>query len=113
MLGQRHAGGRSLCIVDEHLNAAEGIDGLLDHICHGGLVVAARADIGLHGQHLDAVEAFQLLLGGFQLLDIAACDDEVRALLGVCGGDAVADGAAAPILQDSAPCAGNDGGFTS
>ena len=73
----------------------------------------ARADIGLHGQHLDAVEAFQLLLGCFQLLDIAACDDEVRALLGVCGGDAVADGAAAPILQDSAPCAGNDGGFTS
>ena len=113
MLGQRHAGGRSLCIVDEHLNAAEGIDSLLDHICHSGLVVAARADIGLHGQHLDAVEAFQLLPGCFQLLDIAACDDEVRALLGVCGGDAVADGAAAPILQDSAPCAGNDGGFTS
>ena len=102
VFGQRHTGGRSLRIVDEHLNAAEGIDSLLD-----------RADIGLHGQHLDAVEAFQLLLGCFQLLDIAACDDEVRALLGVCGGDAVADGAAAPILQDSAPCAGNDGGFTS
>ena len=92
-----------------------GVDGQIELL--GGVLgqrhAGGRADIGLHGQHLDAVEAFQLLLGCFQLLDIAACDDEVRALLGVCGGDAVADGAAAPILQDSAPCAGNDGGFTS
>ena len=57
VLGQRDAGSRGLCVVDQYLNAAKGVNGLLHYILHGGFVVAAGAHIGLHRQHLDAVLA--------------------------------------------------------
>jgi len=112
VLGQRDAGSRGLCVVDQHLNAAKGVNGLLHYILHGGFVVAAGAHIGLHRQHLDAVLALQLLLGLFQLFHIAAGDHKVCTLFCVGRSNAVSNGTAAAILQDCAPCTGDECGLT-
>ena len=111
--GQGHAGGGGLGVVDEHIDTAEGLDGLVDDMLHHGLVVAAGGHVGLDREHPDAVEPLQLLLGVLQLLYVAAGDDQVHALLGEGGGNAVADGAAALAVAEDGPAgAGNDGDLT-
>ena len=53
------------------------------------------------------------IVGGIlQLFHIAAGDDQIRPLLGKGGGNAVADRAAAAILQGGAACAGDQNSFT-
>ena len=89
--GKRHAGGRSLRVVDEHVDAAEGIVDLLHRVLDDLFGFLIRVDIRHDGQHLDAVETLQLLLGVEQLLLVAAGDGQVRAFLGISRRHAVAD----------------------
>ena len=112
VVGQGHAGCGCLCIVDEHINAAEGFDGLVYGCLCDGSVVGTCRDVRLYRKHLHAVETFQLFLGFFQLLDVAAGDDNVGAFLGICGGDAVADGAGLAAFQYCSAAAGDDDGLT-
>ena len=77
---------------------------------HSG-IVCAGVDICLHRQNLNAVQAFQFLLGIGELLDIASGDDKVCTLFGVGGGNAVADGTASAVTEDSSAGTGDDGGL--
>ena len=81
--GKRHAGSRSLRVVDEHVDAAEGIVDLLHRVLDDLFGFLIRVDVRHDGQHLDAVETLQLLLGVEQLLLVAAGDGQVRAFLGI------------------------------
>mgnify|MGYP006967000751 CR=1 FL=1 len=112
VVGQRHAGSRCLCVVDKHLNAAEGLHGLLHNVLHGGLIVTTCTDICLHRQDLDTIKLLQFILGFFQLFHVAACDNQIGSFFGVGGGNAIADGATAAILQNSTPCAGDECSFS-
>ena len=80
---QRHAGGGCLCVVDQHVDIAESVHCFLDDMFHHSGIVCAGVDICLHRQNLNAVQAFQFLLGIGELLDIASGDDKVCALFGV------------------------------
>lgn len=73
---------------------------------HGGHLLL-HAAIGLAGQHLHAVEPLQLLLGVVQLLGVPAGDDQIAALLGEGGGQAVADAAALAAAGDIATLPSN------
>ena len=80
VFGQRHAGGRSLCIVDEHLNAAEGIDGkiaLADRVKGQSLVTTSMTLSGVFanfagGIMLDALGVGHVLLAGIILSIVGA-----------------------------------------
>lgn len=112
VIGQRHAGSARLGVVDEHIDAAERLDGLVDDVLDDGLVVSAGGHVGLNRQDLHAVETLDLLLGVLQLLHVASGDDDVGALLGVGGDNAIADGAAAlSVAQNRTAAAGDDGGL--
>ena len=114
MLGQRHARSGGLGVVDEHVDTAELSDSLVDDTLHHGLIVSAGVDIGGHDEHANAVLLLKLSLGGVELGLVAAGDDEVRALLGIGGGDTVADGTAAhAISENGSACTGDNGGLTS
>ena len=82
MVGDGHARGTGLSVVDDGVDATELLDGLVDNVLYDGLVVLAGRNIGLNRQNLDAVLSLERLLGGLELGDVAAGDDEVRALLG-------------------------------
>ena len=97
VLGQGDAGGRVLGVVDQKVDAAQGVRRLL----HQGRHLLLHAAIGLAGQHLHAVEPLQLLLGVVQLLGVPAGDDQIAALLGEGGGQAVADAAALAAAGDN------------
>jgi hypothetical protein len=108
VIGQRDAGRGGLGVVHEHVDPSERLDGLLHDVPDGRLVVPVRAHVGLHRQDADAVEPFQLFLGRFEFLDVAACNRQIRALLGVSGRDAVADGADAAVLETGFAAAGDN-----
>lgn len=91
VLRKGNARSRSLCVVDEHIDAAEFFDGLIDDVLHGCGVVVASAHVCLDRKHLDAVEALELLFRIFELLNVAPSDDQIRAFFCVCGSDAIAD----------------------
>ena len=112
VVGQGNAGSGGLSVVHQHVDAAELLDGQIHHILHHRFVVGARVHVGGHAEHLDAELGLQLLLGRLQLLHVAAGDDQVRALLGIGGGDAVSDGTGAAVLQCREAGAGDDGGLT-
>ena len=112
VLGQGHAGGGSLGVVDEHVDAAELLDGLIDYVLDNGLVVGTGADVRLDGEHLDVIQPLQLLLGVGELLYVAPCNDKVCPFLCVGGGNAVADGTAAPVAEGGAARAGDNGNLT-
>ena len=88
VLGQGDAGGRVLGVVDQKVDAAQGVRRLLHHGRH----LLLHAAIGLAGQ---------LLLGVVQLLGVPAGDDQIAALLGEGGGQAVADAAALAAAGDN------------
>lgn len=52
-------------------------------------------------------------MGGLELGDVAAGDNEVRALLGKSDIDAVTDGASGAVLKRGLAAAGDDHGLTS
>ena len=81
MIGDGHARGAGLSIVDDGVDAAELLNGLVDDVLDDGLVILASRDIGLNRQNLDTVLGLERLLGGLELGDVAAGDDEVRTLL--------------------------------
>ena len=112
VLCQRHAGSGCLCVVHQHLNATKGIYSLIDDILHGGFVVGACTHICLHRQNADAILGFQLVFCLFQFFHIAAGDHKVCTLFCVGRSNAVSNGTAAAILQDCAPCTGDECGLT-
>lgn len=103
MVGDGHARGAGLGVVDDGVDAAELLNRLVDNVLYDGLVVLTGRNIGLNRQNLDAVLSLERLLGGLELGDVAAGDDEVRALLGKSDIDAVADGPAEPSLSVALP----------
>ena len=58
------------------------------------------------------IKLLQFILGFFQLFHVAACDNQIGSFFGVGGGNAIADGATAAILQNSTPCAGDECSFS-
>ena len=82
MVGDGHARGAGSGVVDDGVDAAELLNRLVDNVLYDGLVVLTGRNIGLNRQNLDAVLSLERLLGGLELGDVAAGDDEVRALLG-------------------------------
>ena len=112
MVGQRHTGGGCLGIVDQHINAAEGSNRLLHNRRSRGSIVSASGNIRLHGQHLDAVQTLQLLLGIHELLHITAGDNDVGALLGIGGGNAIANGTRLAVFQYGATTTCDQNCFT-
>ena len=100
VLCKRHAGSGRLRVVDQHVNAAKGIDCLLYHVVYHCLVVRPGIDICLNRQHLDVVEPLKLLLGIFKLPDIASGDDQICPFLGISRGNAVSNRAASAVTQD-------------
>ena len=111
-MGERDAGSRGLRVVDQHVDATELLDGGVDDCLHGRLVVGTGAHVGGDGKHLDAVGGLEPFLGVLELLHVAAGDDEVGALLGVCRGNAVADGAGLAVLERGETAARDDCGLT-
>lgn len=99
VIGNGHARGAGLSVVDDGVDATELLNRLVDNVLHDGLVVLAGGNIGLNRQNLDAVLSLERLLGSLELGDVAAGDDEVRALLGKSDIDAVADGAGGTVLE--------------
>ena len=112
VIGQGDAGGGSLCVVDENVDAAELLDGLVDDVLDDSCVVCASVHVSSDDEDFNAVLALELLLGGLELLHVAAGDDQVAAFLSVCGCDAETDGASGAVLQSSEASAGDDSGFT-
>ena len=76
------------------------------------IIIGTCGDISLDGQNFYAILALQLFLGVHELLHIAAGDHDVGAFLGVCDGDAVADGACLAVRKHSAAAAGDDNRFS-
>ena len=113
VIGDGHARGAGLSIVDDGVDAAELLNGLVDDVLDDGLVVLTGRNIGLNGQNLNAVLGLERLLGGLELGDVAAGDDKVCALLGKCDIDAVADRASGTVLKRGLAAAGDDHGLTS
>ena len=113
VVGDGHARGAGLGVVDDGVDAAELLNRLVDNVLYDGLVVLTGRNIGLNRQNLDAVLSLERLLGGLELGDVAAGDDEVRALLGKSDIDAVADGASGAVLERGLAAAGDDHGLTS
>ena len=114
MLGQRHARSGGLGVVDEDVDATELGNSLVDDTLHHSLVVSAGVDIGGHDEHANAVLLLELSLGSIELGLVAAGDDEVRALLGIGGGDTVANGTAAHAIGENGSAGTCDNGsFTS
>ena len=108
MVSQRNAGCGSLRVVNQHVDAAEGVNRLFDDIVHNSLVVRAVIHVRLHAHHLHAIEAFQFFLRVGQLLHVAARDDQIRAFLGVSGRNAVANRTAAAVAELRIARAGNN-----
>ena len=113
MVGDGHTRSAGLSVVDDGVDATELLNRLVDNVLHDGLVVLTSRDIGLNRQHLDAVLRLEGLLGGLELGNVAAGNDEVSALLGKCDIDAVADGASGAVLKRGLAAAGDDYGLTS
>lgn len=113
VVGNGHARGGSLRVVDHGVDAAELFDGLIDNVLNHGLVVLTSRNVCLHGQHLDAVFSLEALLGILELGHVAAGDNEVRALFGERDIDAIADGSSAAVLERRLAAAGHDHGFPS
>ncbi len=113
VIGNGHARGAGLSVVDDGVDAAELLNGLVDDVLDDSLVVLTSRNIGLNRQNLDTVLGLEGFLGGLELGDVAASDDEVCALLGKSDIDAVADGASGAVLKRGLAAAGNDHGLTS
>ena len=99
--GQRDARCGRLGVVDQHVDAPEDLDGLSHHLLDPVLRLVVGGDVRLQGQHPDAVEPFQLLLGVQKLLLVASGQHQIRALLGVGDGDAVTNGFGFPAAGDN------------
>ena len=69
-----NARSRSLRVVDEHINATEFFNGLIDDILYGCSIVVASAHVCLDREHFDAVETFELFFRIFKLLNVKPCD---------------------------------------
>ena len=108
MLLDRHAGGGSLGIVDDGVDAAKLLDRLVDDVLHDGLVVLTSGNVSLNGKDLNAVLGLQALLGGLELGNVAAGDDEVGALLGEGDVDAITDGTSTTVLERGLTATGDD-----
>ena len=80
VIGDGHARGAGLSIVDDGVDAAELLNGLVDDVLDNGLVVLTGRDIGLNRQNLDAALGLEGLLGSLELGNVAAGNDEVCAL---------------------------------
>ena len=113
VIGNGHARGAGLSVVDDGVDATELLNRLVDNVLHDGLVVLAGGDISLNRQNLDAVLSLKRLLGSFELGDVTTGDNEVRALLGKSDIDTVADGASGAVLERGLAAAGDDHGLTS
>ena len=113
VVGDGHARGTGLGVVDDGVDATELLDGLVDNVLHDGLVVLAGGDIGLNRENLDAVLGLKRLLGSLELSNVTTGDNEVRAFLGKSDIDAVADGASRAVLKRGLAAAGDDHGLTS
>ena len=113
VVGDGHARGAGLSVVNDGVDATELLNRLVDNVLHDGLVVLTGGDIGLNRKNLNAVLSLERLLGGLELGNVAAGDDEVRALLGKSDIDAVTDGASGAVLERGLAAAGDDHGLTS
>ena len=113
VIGDGHARGAGLSIVDDGVDAAELLNSLVDDVLDDGLVVLTSRNIGLNRQNLDAVLGLEGLLGSLELGNVATGNDEVCALLGKSDIDAVADGASRAVLKRGLAAAGDDHGLTS
>ena len=81
MVGDGHTRGAGLSVVNDGVDAAELLNGLVDDVLDDGLVVLTSRDIGLNRQNLDAVLGLEGLLGSLELGNVATGNDEVCALL--------------------------------
>ena len=113
MVGDCHARGTGLSVVDDGVDATELLNRLVDNVLHDSLVVLAGGDIGLNRQNFDAVLSLERLLGSLEFSNVTTGDDEVRALLGKSDIDTVADGASRAVFKRGLAAAGDDHGLTS
>ena len=113
MIGNGHARGAGLSVVDDGVDATELLNRFVDDVLDDGFVVLTSRDIGLNRQNLNAVPRLERLLGSLELGDVAAGNDEVCALLGKSDIDAVADGASGAVLKRSLAAAGDNHGLAS
>ena len=113
VVGDGHTRGAGLGVVDDGVDAAELLDGLVDDVLDDGLVVLTSRDISLNRQNLDAVLGLERLLGSLELSNVTTGDNEVRALLGKSDIDTVADGASRAVLKRGLAAAGDDHSLTS
>ena len=81
VVGDGHTRGAGLSVVNDGVDAAELLNGLVDDVLDDGLVVLTSRDIGLNRQNLDAVLGLEGLLGSLELGNVATGNDEVCALL--------------------------------
>lgn len=113
VIGDRHARSAGLGVVDDGVDAAELGDSLVDNVLNDSLIVLTSRNIGLNGQDLNAVLGLERLLGGLELGNVAAGDDEVCALLGKSDIDAVTDGTSGAVLERGFAATRDDHGLTS
>ena len=111
MVGDGDAGSGGLGVVHQCVDTSELCHDLVDGGLHNGLVIGLGVHVGLDGQHADAELALKALLGGFELLHVAAGDGKVCTLFGEGGSDAEPDGARGTVLQRCKARAGDDDGF--
>ena len=113
MVSNGNAGSRSLCVVDEDIDTAEGINSLFYNIFYDCFVVLTFRYISLDSQNFDAVFAFQFFFCVSQFFYITAGDYQIATFFCVSSSDTVADGAASAVRQNRVASAGDDSSFTS
>ena len=99
MICNSHSGSGSLRIVDQDINSAKSINGLLHHILHDRFIVRTGADICLYGKYLDTVLCLQFFLRIRQLLYITSGQHQIGTLFCISGGDSITDGSALSVTQ--------------
>ena len=108
MICNSHSGSGSLRIVDQDINSAKSINGLLHHILHDSFIVGTCTDIRLHRKYFDPILFLQFFLRVGQLLNITSGHHQIGTFFCISGGDSITDGSALSVTQYRSSSTGDD-----
>ena len=97
MICDGYARSGSLRIVDQYINSAKSINGLLHHILYDRFIVRTGADIRLHRKYFDPILFLQFFLRVGQLLNITSGQHQIGTFFGIGRCDTITDGTALSI----------------
>ena len=108
MICDGYARSGSLRIVDQYINSAKSINGLLHHILYDRFIVRTGADIRLHRKYFDPILFLQFFLRVGQLLNITSGQHQIGTFLCISGCNTVTNGSALSVTQYRSSSTGDD-----